>query len=278
MDYIKLIAEHLLEPLLVVLAGVAIALARAGKRWLNRRLGTEEVTRELQLDALLVRLTDMAVAYAEQRGRVYARDRGALPASAAKLEWALDFLSREMAERKLPQKARDHLVDLIEARLGTPEAPGTADRATDAVLRLQAGASKATALLVVLMVTLPSVGCGAQRYRTHLTAAQTSREVIQQGGEVLEGTCTPEALVSIEQAEGPADALRFGERCEAAREAQHLSVSLWTDWVVAAAAEGLDAPTMLRAAAALLDTWRELSELVGALGGDLPTLDLGGAS
>lgn len=157
---------------------------------------------------------------------------------------------------------------------GTVKLPGASASTTT-----NTDASALVVLLVVGALAAPTTGCAAGRYRTHLTAAQTAHTVIDQAGAALEQVCTTTRLAELEGAEGAERALRFGERCEAAREGQHAMSELWEDWVTIAAARGLDDPDVAAKAVELSETWAEVTQLVAALGGPtLPTIDLGGAS
>ncbi len=133
---IKVVTEALIPPVALVVAGVAAALGRSLLRFLNARFGTEEVTARLNAEALFNQFIDGGIAFAEQKALIWARDRGSLPSGSLKLKWAIDFIKAQMKEHSLPERARDFLVDRIEARLGNPAAPGESVRGQEAVLKL----------------------------------------------------------------------------------------------------------------------------------------------
>lgn len=133
---IKVVTEALIPPVALVVAGVAAALGRSLLRFLNARFGTEEIAVRLNAEKLLVQILDEGIAFAEQKGLVWARNVGELPEGALKLGWALDFVKVQMKEHRLPERTRDYLVDRIEARLGNPSAPGESIRGNDAALKL----------------------------------------------------------------------------------------------------------------------------------------------
>lgn len=120
-----------------VLAAMLIALVGGLLHLIARRLGVERYAKELGAYELAKTITSDAVAYAEQRTMRWALDEHALPPSAQKLKWALDFAEREARERGLAKLAKDRLVALIEARLGDPDSPGGAYRAEAAAARLR---------------------------------------------------------------------------------------------------------------------------------------------
>jgi hypothetical protein len=125
MDYLATAAEHLLPPLLVILSGVLTALGVAALRWLRARLGLEHLVTDEAIDAAVRDVVAAAAAYAEQLAHRWRIGLDPMPAdpARAKLEIALSFVARELRRRQLPEQARDRLVDLLEARLGsTPRA------------------------------------------------------------------------------------------------------------------------------------------------------------
>jgi hypothetical protein len=141
MDWTKLILEYLLPPLALIATGVLAVLGRAAIRWLGARLGVERAATVEYYARAWADLADDAIGYAEQRGLVWARERGELPPSAEKLELALRWATDEAERRGLPERARHELVALIEARLGRPDTPGEADEARDVVMRLRSGSA-----------------------------------------------------------------------------------------------------------------------------------------
>ena len=65
-------------------------------------------------------VVDRSIDYAEQKARQFVRGRGGGKKleGQLKLDHAVTFAAREIRRRKIPEAARDHLVDLIAARLG----------------------------------------------------------------------------------------------------------------------------------------------------------------
>lgn len=124
MDTWKLILEYAAPTVITVLAGVLAVLGKYAIRWIAARLHLD--------DALLVeRMTDAyrdavrgGVTFAEQQALRWARERNELPPGSRKLQWALEFASREVALRGLPAMASDRLGSWIESMLGDPSEPG----------------------------------------------------------------------------------------------------------------------------------------------------------
>lgn len=135
--WLKAIAEPLIEPLALILGAVALVLARRVSTWIAAKLGVEDARTRSLIEAQVVKVVDGGIAYTEQVANVWVREHGALPASPAKLQWALDWAVREAKRRGLPEMGRDALIDLIESRLGDPHAPGGAYRAEAEVARLR---------------------------------------------------------------------------------------------------------------------------------------------
>lgn len=129
--------------------------------------------------------------------------------------------------------------------------------------------------LLLCCAVLPATGCGAGAAQVHLETARATRSVVADAAVTLEAVCTVEHAEALSD---HAEQLRYVDRCNAAREAQHLAVELWESYVVAAASDGLDAPTVTRLVARLSGTWAELRQLVIELGGRLPDLGIGGAA
>jgi hypothetical protein len=135
--YGKVITEALLPALLSILTGALLVLGRYAHRWLARKLDIEDMVAEEHRDALVRSIVETGTALAEQRGLKWARERGELPAGAQKLQWALDWIVAELQRRGLPEHARDELIDLIDASLANPAAPGDATRASVVASRLR---------------------------------------------------------------------------------------------------------------------------------------------
>jgi len=132
----KAIAAPLIEPLALILGAVALVLARRVTTWLAAKLGVEDARTRMLIEGQVVKVIDGGIAYTEQKALVWAREHAALPDSAAKLQWAIDWVVREARRRGLPEMGRGALIDLIESRLGDPHAPGTAVRAEVVASRL----------------------------------------------------------------------------------------------------------------------------------------------
>lgn len=127
-----------MAPVVANIVGAALSVAMlAATTLILRRLGLEKVAHHHRTHELVLTWVEEGVALAEHRGLVWARDRGELPEGAQKLEWALQHVVREMKEAGIPELARDRLVHLVEAVLGTPSAPGHEDRAEAVAMRLK---------------------------------------------------------------------------------------------------------------------------------------------
>ena len=135
--YAKVVTEALLPVVLSIVGGMLLMLGKFAHRWLAQKLQVEELIAEEKRDQLTKEVVDGGITFAEQKGMGWARERGELPPSAAKLKWALDWIIPEMKRRGLPELAREKLEELIDSRLGNPKAPGHADRAEVAVSRLR---------------------------------------------------------------------------------------------------------------------------------------------
>jgi hypothetical protein len=134
--WMKAIAEPLIEPLALILGAVALVLARRVSTWIAAKLGVEDARALSLIEGQVVKVVDGGIAYTEQRALTWAREHAALPDSAAKLQWAIEWIAREAKRRGLPELGRDALIDLIESRLGDPHAPGSAVRAEVIASRL----------------------------------------------------------------------------------------------------------------------------------------------
>lgn len=135
--WIKAVAEPLIEPVALILSGVALILAKRFAKWLAVKLDVEDAHALSLIEEQVTKVVDGGISYAEQLANGWTRERGALPTQAQKLQWAVDWIVREAKRRGLPELARDALVDLIESRLGDPKAPGDADRAGALAARLR---------------------------------------------------------------------------------------------------------------------------------------------
>ena len=168
-DVGKLAVEHLLP----ILATLALAVVTPLAAWLSRKVSRFLGEREAEMfEETLIVLVDRGIARAEQRGLMWAKDRGELPAGAQKLEWALEFLGSELAERGR-EIAERRLVDLIESRLGTEGAPGDAVEAMEIAATLSAQKVKQRLSTIPpaagALLALTLVGCGASAFERSAT-------------------------------------------------------------------------------------------------------------
>ena len=155
MDTFKAVIEFMI-PIIGDLAAPAIAVIAAyAARRLAKFLSVQESEK---LEAFVREKVGDGVAYAEQMGLRFARDRGELPDSAAKLSWALGFVQRELEASGIVDVGAGRIVELIESRLGDRDAPGDAIAAGDTLRRLHAKLPTGVfgGLLALLMVT---TGC-----------------------------------------------------------------------------------------------------------------------
>jgi len=138
--YAKVAAEVIVPVLLTLVSGALVILGRYVHRWLAAKLGVEELIAEEKRDSITREIIDGGIAYAEQRAMQWARTEHNLPDGAAKLRWALNWISSELHRRGLPAIAKERLEDLVDSRLGNPSAPGSADRAEVEAMRLRGAA------------------------------------------------------------------------------------------------------------------------------------------
>lgn len=124
-----------------------------------------------------------------------------------------------------------------------------------------------SALIFLCFVLGSQSACGASAYQTHYHTAATSRDAIQEAGEALERVCTIETL----EQEG----VEFGRGCISAREAQHAAVEAWRTYVTAAAAQGIDVPTVLQLGAQVVALYRETQQFLATRDVELPALEIG---
>ena len=121
MSYLMQIADALLPAVATILAAVLSAVGAYGIRWLRVRLDLDLSARaENDLAAII----DGAIARADQWARARVAAGAEPPAGDDKLGAAIVWARRQMTRRGLPQLAADELSELIEARLGHPDAPG----------------------------------------------------------------------------------------------------------------------------------------------------------
>ena len=117
MEIFKLILEHLLELVFLVLAPVLLYLVRRGMKWLEDKLDFDI---NANMEATIEGVVRSAIAYAEQqRHKIVKADRGQVN---DKLEDAVRWASDEIRHRGLPEVASDRIVGLIEAKLGEGKA------------------------------------------------------------------------------------------------------------------------------------------------------------
>ena len=186
METFKTITEHLLPPVLIIVAGVLTMLGRYLMKWLAHKLRAEQFYEQQAVEAAVDRVVSSAVSYAEQMALSWARDKQELATGPRKLDWALGYIRREMMEQRLPEMARDRMVDLIEARLGSPEAPGEAVRAQDAMMKLRSSAITGAVLCLFLAACggATSIERATRAYGSvravHTRAVQTLRTVISE--------------------------------------------------------------------------------------------------
>ena len=110
-------------------------------------------------------------------------------------------------------------------------------------------------------------GCGQKAMQRHLLTAQTSKSAIELSAEIIEATCTVEALRASREPD------RLISRCRRAQAAQNLSVDLWRAYVDALVLEGLGSPQVEGYLRTLAETYQTLSGLIEELGGSLPRLE-----
>lgn len=287
MDYLKVMAEHLLPPLLVILAGVAGIVGRYVIRWLSVRLGVEELTRTSRVASLWTRAVDTGIAAAEHGALVWAREHGELMPGPAKLARALSVARDEAARMRLPELARDTLVDLIEARLGDPSAPGQSVSGEDAVHALRAGVPPA--LLAILVLILPATlgACTTGQLQAHVTAARLSSAALDGAATIIEAACSAEESARMgREGVSPEAHEAHVTRCTQADAGHELARHGWLAYVDAVLAAALERrPSLLDVLAwarQLAGAYVALAGLLEALGVDdvppLPTVLAGGGS
>lgn len=188
-DLIENLKAQMLEVLGLILGGVLLAVGRALLRLIHDKLDLDGFVRLESLDRAWERLTDHGIAFAEQRSLRWAAERNELPEGTAKLEWAVQWIAEEARARKLPEKARDELVRLIEARLGHPDAPGASVRGQDAANTIADKAARGATvipLVLVLGLLLPfGTACEAEPTDVAQTiATSAARALVAIDGQV----------------------------------------------------------------------------------------------
>ena len=124
-SYLQPIADVVLPAVATILAAVLSALGAYALRWLRVRLDLD-ISRQTEAD--LRAIIEAAVYRAEQWARSRAPEIGERPRGAEKLGVAIRFVTDELARRGIEAPSVGALSDLIEARLGHPDAPGARRR------------------------------------------------------------------------------------------------------------------------------------------------------
>lgn len=113
--YVAVVLEQLLPVLSAVLTVVGVALARKAVQVFEARTGLDvSAQHEAMLDDMLRR----AVARGEEYARGVVKAGEEKPDGAEKLDVALDFAEAEAQRLGLNVRGREHLENLLEAKLG----------------------------------------------------------------------------------------------------------------------------------------------------------------
>ncbi|MEM1418757.1 MAG: hypothetical protein AAGH15_27930 [Myxococcota bacterium] len=263
----KLFAEFAIP----IAGTIALAVLTPVVRHVVRRLADALDLKESEhVERLVLEKVDEGIAYAEQRGLQWTKARGALPDGAQKLDWALKFIGRELDAVGVIDVTTQRLIDLIESRLGDARAPGDAVEGMETTQRLRMERLRAsvppavTALLAFVLLG----GCAGAAAGTHVELARGAGTLIDGAGDAIEAVCTVDALRVHE------NPLRFGERCEKTRDAQHVAVELWELWVELGQQEDVDLDAVLVVARRLASAYDEVRTFVADFGRELPALEV----
>ena len=116
MEYWKEIAEQLLPVVATILMGLGTLLVTVLTKVAHRKFGVEI---EEKHQAMLTEWVSKGVGYAEQWALQQVKTTGEIPSGREKLDKALSFVTNHARSVGLDQIARDKVVDLVEAQLGT---------------------------------------------------------------------------------------------------------------------------------------------------------------
>ncbi|MEO0326788.1 MAG: hypothetical protein AAF447_27850 [Myxococcota bacterium] len=126
----------------------------------------------------------------------------------------------------------------------------------------------ATPTTFAMLLALVLVGCAGRAAGAHVEAARASSTLVDAAGEALEAVCTVEALRAAQTPR------LFGERCEKARDAQHVAVELMQTWFELGQADKVDVDSVLVVARRLVATYDEVRGFLALVGRELPALEV----
>jgi hypothetical protein len=118
----KMIIDFILQTLVIIVTPVAILLAHKLTREFSKRTG---VTVAEQQSTMLDDAVMKGIAFAHEQSRKALKLNLPAVTSTDKRVAAVDFVMRTLKEQKMPEKSRDYISNLVEARLnldrGFPE-------------------------------------------------------------------------------------------------------------------------------------------------------------
>jgi hypothetical protein len=110
----KMLLDFVLQTLIIVITPIAIMLAHKLTREFAKRTGVTVAEQQaLQLDDAIMK----GIAFAHEQGRKALKLNLPAVASIDKRATAIDFVVRTLKEQKMPEKTREYIGGLIEARL-----------------------------------------------------------------------------------------------------------------------------------------------------------------
>ena len=116
MEYLKELAEQLLPIFVTIISGLVPVIVAVLGRALHKKFGVEI---EQKHQAMLNAWVAQGVGYAEQWALQQVKETGKSPSGRQKLDKALGFVVNHARSVGLDQIARDKVVDLVEAQLGS---------------------------------------------------------------------------------------------------------------------------------------------------------------
>ena len=116
MEYLKELAEQLLPIFVTIISGLVPVIVAVLGRTMHKKFGVEI---EQKHQAMLNAWVAQGVGYAEQWALQHVKETGDTPSGRQKLDKALSFVTNHARSVGLDQIARDKVVDLVEAQLGT---------------------------------------------------------------------------------------------------------------------------------------------------------------
>lgn len=110
----KMVLDFVLQTLVIIITPIAVMLAHKLTREFAKRTGVTLAEQQATMmdDAIM-----KGIAYAHEQGRKALKLNLPAVTSADKRATAIDFVVRTLKEQKMPEKSRDYIGGLVEARL-----------------------------------------------------------------------------------------------------------------------------------------------------------------